>query len=283
MAAAPRGPRPPVARSSSTSQVPAARSRAARAAAESGARPRLVCSSTPVAFSTGRRPVAVVGNESSTALTTASCSTGSSPRRARSCAAVTADLTRARPSRSAAAAIRGSARTASVRGTPRRGSTVVTGPPHDQPPPPRFAAGVRGGGAGSCAAADRAAGSADGRALALYRPGCGGVGAVAAERRVLRARGQLRTEQLVEPAHLVAHALVQPLDATQLLLGGLATALEVLLAAVAHLLGTGLRLADEGVGGVPSVVGDAGGVVAGRGKGGGGLLLALLQGHVALG
>ena len=60
-APAPRGPRSPVARSSSTSHVPAATSSAARAASDSGARPRLVCSSTPVALRTGRSVVAVAG------------------------------------------------------------------------------------------------------------------------------------------------------------------------------------------------------------------------------
>ena len=52
----------PVARSSSTSVVPAARSRRpTRGGATAGARPRLVCSSTPVALSTGRRLAAVSG------------------------------------------------------------------------------------------------------------------------------------------------------------------------------------------------------------------------------
>ncbi|OLS96289.1 hypothetical protein BJF90_10980 [Pseudonocardia sp. CNS-004] len=72
-------------------------------------------------------------------------------------------------------------------------------------------------------------------------------------------------------------------DASQLLLGGLAAALEVLVAAVQHLLGAGLRLGEDLVGGGACVVGDAAGVVTGGGQHGGGLLLPLLDGHVALG
>ena len=131
----PRGPRAPVPRSSSTSHVPAATSRASRAATESGARPRLVCSSTPVALSTVRSAVAVGGSAWRTASTTAPCSIGRSPCRARSWAAPTAAFTIPPPSRRVAAAIRGSASTASVRGTRRRGSTAVTAVSSSQPCP----------------------------------------------------------------------------------------------------------------------------------------------------
>ena len=47
--------------------VPAAASTAARAATDSGARPRLVCTSTPVALSTGRSDAGTAGSRSSTA------------------------------------------------------------------------------------------------------------------------------------------------------------------------------------------------------------------------
>ena len=78
-APAPRGPRSPVARSSSTSHVPAATSSAARAASDSGARPRFVCSSTPVALRTGRSVVAVRGSASSAASTTSAAASAPSP------------------------------------------------------------------------------------------------------------------------------------------------------------------------------------------------------------
>ena len=53
-AAAPRRPRVPAARSYSTAAYPAASATAALAAADSGARPRFVWSTTPVAFTTAR-------------------------------------------------------------------------------------------------------------------------------------------------------------------------------------------------------------------------------------
>ena len=55
---APRRARAPVARSNSTSTCRPRRPIASTAAADSGARPRLVCSTTPVALSTGRSVVA---------------------------------------------------------------------------------------------------------------------------------------------------------------------------------------------------------------------------------
>src|SRR5258708_7962607 len=59
----PRRPRLPVARSNSTSVQPAAASMASRAAADSGARPRLVCTRTPAALITGVRVAAAGGSD----------------------------------------------------------------------------------------------------------------------------------------------------------------------------------------------------------------------------
>src|SRR6476469_1552774 len=94
------------------------------AASDSGARPRFVCRTTPVALITSWRDVAVSGNPATAASTTAAGS--NAPWRACCCAAATASLTVDRPSRVIASASRPSARTTSVRGTLRRESGVIT-------------------------------------------------------------------------------------------------------------------------------------------------------------
>ena len=68
----PRVERWPVARSSSTSTVPAAAAIASTAAADRGARPRLVWMTTPVALSTGVSVVDRGGSAASVASTTSS-------------------------------------------------------------------------------------------------------------------------------------------------------------------------------------------------------------------
>lgn len=109
----PRFARSPVSSANSTSVAPPAATIASSAAADSGARPRLVCTRTPVALSTGRRDDTVEGSRATTSATT---SPGSiSPARARCCAAATSDFTRSRPRVSVAFAILGSPSTASVR------------------------------------------------------------------------------------------------------------------------------------------------------------------------
>ena len=123
-AAAPRRARIPVARSNSTSQWPAAAAIASTAAADSGARPRLVCTSTPVALITGVSAAARAGSSATAASATSSgliC-----PSLARCCARPTAALTSARPSLPSAAASLGSASSRSVRGTRRLLSTSRT-------------------------------------------------------------------------------------------------------------------------------------------------------------
>src|SRR5215831_3826383 len=123
-APAPRRPRFPEARSNSTSVQPAAARTASRAAADSGARPRLVCTITPVALITGVSEAAVGGS----AATAASATLAGlmAPALASFCACETAALTSVPPSCSRAAASRGSASTTSVLGTRRRGSTTAT-------------------------------------------------------------------------------------------------------------------------------------------------------------
>ena len=88
---------------------------ASAAAADSGARPRLVCTSTPVALITGVSAVARAGS-SATAASATSCG-AICPSLARCWARPTAALTRARPSLRSASARRGSASSRSVRGT----------------------------------------------------------------------------------------------------------------------------------------------------------------------
>ena len=88
----PRRARLPVASSNSTSVAPAATRSASRAAADSGARPRLVWTMTPVALITCRRLVAYAGRAAMAAAVTSSGLI--SPRRARSWAPVMAALTR---------------------------------------------------------------------------------------------------------------------------------------------------------------------------------------------
>ena len=118
------GSRLPEARSNSTSVQPAAARTASRAAADSGARPRLVCTRTPVALITGVKVAAVGG--SAAAAASATLAGLMAPERARSWARATAALTSAAPSSSRAATRRGSASTTSVLGTWRRGSTIAT-------------------------------------------------------------------------------------------------------------------------------------------------------------
>ncbi len=72
-----------------------------RRAGDSGARPRLVCTSTPVALRTGRRLLAVAGSAARTASTASGGAT--SPARMRCWTCWTASLTRPRPSRAPAA------------------------------------------------------------------------------------------------------------------------------------------------------------------------------------
>src|SRR6266516_2786419 len=121
----PRRARWPVDRSYSTSVVPVAIDNASRAAADSGARPRLVWMMTPVALITHCRLVAWAG---SVAIALSAISSGSiSPRRARSCASVMASFTVCRPRRPAAAASSGTASRTSVAGMRRRRSTPSSG------------------------------------------------------------------------------------------------------------------------------------------------------------
>ena len=124
--ARPRAARVPSARSYSTSTYPDAAISASRAAAESGARPRLVCNTVPVALMTGLRLVACAGSPRSTSsMRRAGLS---DPSRTRPCDVWTASRTRARPRRRWGSASRGSASTEFVCGTARRGSVCM---PHD--------------------------------------------------------------------------------------------------------------------------------------------------------
>jgi hypothetical protein len=93
------------------SVCPAAATIASTAAADSCA-PRLVCTTTPVAFSTGRTLAARTGRAAT--ATSATAPGEISPRRAWACAASTAARTCSGPIVSAAAARRGSTRIASV-------------------------------------------------------------------------------------------------------------------------------------------------------------------------
>ncbi len=122
----PRRARRPVARSNSTSVGPEAARSASRAASESGARPRLVWITTPVALRTGSSEAAVGGRAATVA--SAARSGANAPRRTRSWASATARRTRSRPNRSAAATSRGSASSASVRGTRRLASVIGWSP-----------------------------------------------------------------------------------------------------------------------------------------------------------
>ena len=94
--------------------APAAACTASRAAADSGARPRLVCTRTPVALITGVRVAATGGSAAAAASATAAGLMA--PDLASSCARATAALTSGPPSRSRAATSRGSASTTSVLG-----------------------------------------------------------------------------------------------------------------------------------------------------------------------
>ncbi len=123
----------------------------ARAAADSGARPRLVCTSTPVALITGVSAAARAGSSATAASATSSGAI--CPALARCWARLTAALTSARPSLRSASARRGSASSTSVRGTrrlsggsggasPARGSvstsrTIPRGIGIQRPPPGR--------------------------------------------------------------------------------------------------------------------------------------------------
>ncbi len=125
-APAPRGPRRPVARSSSTSVAPPATVTASRAARESGARPRFVCTTTPVALSTSRNEETDDGSRSSTTATTSSGATA--PSRQACSTEATTPFTTGRPSRRAASSTAGTASTASVRGVRRLGSSCTQAP-----------------------------------------------------------------------------------------------------------------------------------------------------------
>ena len=116
-APAPRRERTPAARSNSTSQWPAAATIAFTAAADSGARPRLVCTSTPVALITGVSAAARAGSSATAASATSSGAI--CPALACCWARPTAALTSGRPSLRSASARRGSASSRSVRGTRR--------------------------------------------------------------------------------------------------------------------------------------------------------------------
>ena len=122
----PRRARRPVSRSNSTSVAPLAVTTASTAARDRGARPRFVCTTTPVALITGRRLDAERGNAAT--ASSATCSGSISPALARCCACVTTVFTSARPSTRSASASRGSARRTSVRGTRRRGSVTAGSP-----------------------------------------------------------------------------------------------------------------------------------------------------------
>src|SRR5262249_33097297 len=106
-----------------TSVQPAAARTASRAAPDSGARPRLVCTRTPVALITGVRVAAVGGSEAAAASATLAGLIA--PERASSWARVTAALTNVAPSSSRAGTGGGPASTPSVLGTGRRGSTTA--------------------------------------------------------------------------------------------------------------------------------------------------------------
>lgn len=121
-APAARWPRPPVARSNSTGVFPAASINASTAAADSGARPRLVCTTTPVALRT--RPSCERDAGKAAAAASAASSGASAPSRTRRNADPTASRTTSRPSRPIPACKRGSAITASTRGVARRESTT---------------------------------------------------------------------------------------------------------------------------------------------------------------
>ena len=144
----PRRPLVPAARSNSRSVQPAAASTASLAAADSGARPRLVCSSTPGGVDHrgqrgrpgGQRGHRRVGHRRGgdarrTGPAPAPAAPPPAPARGRGAAA--------------AAASRGSASTASVRGTSRRASTRATIPARSParrgrpvPPPARLRGGT---------------------------------------------------------------------------------------------------------------------------------------------
>lgn len=118
MAPRPRGARLPVPKSSSTSVYPPTAAIASSAARDSGARPRLVCSTTPVALCTGLRPTARAGSAARAAWT---ASPGPiRPSRTACWAVATAALTRGLPSRANASPSRGSPSSTVALGTCRR-------------------------------------------------------------------------------------------------------------------------------------------------------------------
>ena len=125
-----REPRVPRARSYSRFEYPAAmRLIASRAERASGARPRLVCSTTPVALITGRSDGAA--RRCTRARTAApQPSGGAAPPLARACSIVsrTARTTRPRGCAVRSAATSGSASSASTAGSRRRGSVTAPWP-----------------------------------------------------------------------------------------------------------------------------------------------------------
>src|SRR5690606_13985075 len=102
------------------------RQRAPAAAADRGARPRLVWTRTPVALTTRRSDVAAGGSAVSATATTSWGRTR--PCRHSSMAYRAASLTSCGPSRAAAATRAGSASTVSVRGVARRWSSTTSLP-----------------------------------------------------------------------------------------------------------------------------------------------------------
>jgi hypothetical protein len=97
------------------------------AAGDSGARPRLVCRTTPVALSTGR---SVVAPRAARHGRVDHALRARAPGRARPGACTTAALTRSRRDGRPPSTSRGSASATSVRGTLRRGSSRLTRRPY---------------------------------------------------------------------------------------------------------------------------------------------------------
>ena len=129
-AAAPRRPRAPAARSYSTAAYPAACATASFAAADSGARPRLVCSTTPVAFTTARVRLAHTPSSSPATRAASSSTSGTGPPpattpRLASSARRAAPSTAPRPKLPARSISCGCPSSTSMLGSARRGSMVM--------------------------------------------------------------------------------------------------------------------------------------------------------------
>jgi hypothetical protein len=129
-AAAPRRPLVPAARSYSTLAYPAASATAARAAADSGARPRLVCSTTPVAFTTPRVRRAQSASSVPATLAASSSIPGTGPppaaaRRPAASASRAAPTTGPRPNAATRSTSTGCPSSRSIFGSRRRGSSSM--------------------------------------------------------------------------------------------------------------------------------------------------------------